>query len=394
MDRSRISPETLEIEESLIRWRRYLHAHAELPFEEYETTDFLVRELSGLAGIELERPLETGVVARIRGKYPGKTIAFRADIDALPIREENDLPFCSVNDGVMHACGHDGHAAMQLAAAALLSEKRDQLHGEVRLIFQPAEEKPPGGAILMREAGVMEGVDELYGMHLSSSYPTGRFGVREGALTSATDRFEIHIRGSEGHSAFPELCVDPVVTSAEVITALQTIVSRKTAAADPVVISVCEVHGGDVYNVIPQEVRLSGATRTFAEKTRQQLPVLMEKIVQGICQAHGASYSFDFQRGYASVINDKLLTARSRALIVSVFGEDAVFDIGLLMPGEDFSALQTCPAFFVELGAGTKEGCGIPHHNRNYRLDEDALIFGTEYIYRQALGQPEGAGGR
>ena len=385
MDRSRISPDTLDIEEQLIEWRRYLHAHAELSFMEFETTDFLIRELSKLPGVELEKPLETGVIARIHGKYPGRIIAFRADIDALPIREENDLPFCSIHDGVMHACGHDGHAAMQLAAAALLSKKRDQMHGEVRLIFQPAEEKPPGGAALMREAGVMNGVSELYGLHLSSSFPTGKFGVREGALTSATDRFEIRILGSEGHSAFPELCVDPVVIAAEVITALQTIVSRKTAAADPVVISVCEVHGGDVYNVIPQEVRLSVATRTFCGKTRQELPVWMERIVQGICRAHGAAFSFEFQKGYASVVNDKTLTAQTRGLIPDVFGADTVFDIGLLMPGEDFSALQTCPAFFVELGAGTKEGCSIPHHNRHYMLDEDALIFGTEYICRLAM---------
>ena len=379
----RISGAVREIEEKLIGWRRYLHAHAELSFEEYETTAFLVEELKKLPGVQLSFPLKTGVVAAIKGSRPGRTIAFRADIDALPVQEEKGLPFCSLKDGVMHACGHDGHAAMQLAAADILSGERQQLCGEVRFIFQPAEEKPPGGAVQMLEAGVMDGVDELYGLHLSSSYPTGKFGVREGPLTSATDRFHVRIIGSEGHSAFPEMCVDPVVTAAEVITSLQTIVSRKTAAADPVVISVCEVHGGNVYNVIPQEVTLSGAARTFDPKTRENLPVFMERIIRGVCEAHGADYEFSFQKGYASVINDPALTMQSRELLKRVFGPEAVFDIGLLMPGEDFSALQVCPAFFVELGAGTAEGCSAPHHNRRYRLDEDALVFGTEYICQQ-----------
>lgn len=391
MDKTIISLKVRAIENDLLRWRRYLHEHAELSFEEYETTAYLLQELEKIPGVQVQQPLKTGVAAVLKGSRPGRTIAFRADIDALPIEEENALPFRSVHPGVMHACGHDGHAAMQLAAIRLLADEMADLHGEVRFLFQPAEEKPPGGAVLMREAGVMEGVDELYGLHLSSSYPTGKFGVREGALTSATDRFEAHIIGSEGHSAFPELCVDPVVTAAEVIMSLQTIVSRKRQAADPVVISVCEVHGGDVYNVIPQEVMLSGATRTFDEKTRQNLPVLMERIVRGVCEAHGAAYTFDFQKGYASVVNDPLLTRQSGKLIREVFGEEALFDIGLLMPGEDYSALQVCPAFFVELGAGSGDGCSCPHHNRHYLMDEDALAFGTEYIYRlvrDRLGEP------
>ena len=228
----------------------------------------------------------------------------------------------------------------------------------------------------------MEGVDELYGLHLSSLYPTGKFGIREGALTSATDRFEIRILGSEGHSAYPELCVDPVATAAEVILALQSVVSRKTAADDPVVISVCQVNGGTAYNVIPQEVVIAGATRTFSEATRSRIVEWMEQVTKGVCAAHGASYTFDFRKGYASVVNDKALTRQAAGLIRDTFGEDAAFDIGLLMPGEDFSALQTCPAFFVELGAGTREGYSVPHHNRHYRLDEDALVFGAEYICR------------
>ena len=378
------SEKVLQAKEDLIETRRFLHAHAELSFEEFETTGFLIRELEKLPGVTIETPTKTGVVAILKGNTPGPVIAFRADIDALPIEECTDLPFASLNKGVMHACGHDGHAAMQLEAVKLLSSERETLRGEVRFLFQHAEEKPPGGAIQMLRAGVMDGVGELYGLHLSSVYPTGCFGVRPGPLTAATDRFEIKVIGSEGHSAFPELCTDPVVTAAQIITDLQTIVSRRLPASAAAVISVCTMHAGNVYNIIPGEAFLSGATRSFEEETREALPVMMEQIVRGVCDAHGADYTFKFEKGYASVVNDPTLTRQSRELLTNVFGTEHVFDIGLLMPGEDFSALQAnCPGFFVELGAGSAPGCSIPHHNGHYRMDEDALLYGLEYIYRQ-----------
>ncbi len=378
------SEKVLQAKEDLIETRRFLHAHAELSFEEFETTGFLIRELEKLPGVTIETPTKTGVVAILKGNTPGPVIAFRADIDALPIEECTDLPFASLNKGVMHACGHDGHAAMQLEAVKLLSSERETLRGEVRFLFQHAEEKPPGGAIQMLRAGVMDGVGELYGLHLSSVYPTGCFGVRPGPLTAATDRFEIKVIGSEGHSAFPELCTDPVVTAAQIITDLQTIVSRRLPASAAAVISVCTMHAGNVYNIIPGEAFLSGATRSFEEETREVLPVMMEQIVRGVCDAHGANYTFKFEKGYASVVNDPTLTRQSRELLTNVFGTEHVFDIGLLMPGEDFSALQAnCPGFFVELGAGSAPGCSVPHHNGHYRMDEDALLYGLEYIYRQ-----------
>ena len=381
--------EVLDLEPDFIGWRRHLHQFPELSFEETRTTEYLIEKMKDLPGVTLNRPTRTGVVAVLRGTSGegGPCIAFRADIDALPIQEETDLPFASVNPGVMHACGHDGHAAIQLAAVQILSKMRDRLCGEVRFLFQHAEEKPPGGAVEMLNAGVMEGVEELYGLHLSSSFPTGTFGVRSGALTAATDRIDITIKGSEGHSAFPELCVDPVVTAAEVITALQTIVSRKIKAAEPAVLSICRLEAGNVYNIIPEEVHMTGASRTFSPETREKLPDMIEQIVRGVCGAHGASYSFDFRKGYASVINDEVLTRQSRERIAAHFGESAVLDIGPLMPGEDFSSLQkNCPGFFVELGAGNPEkGCDVPHHNRLYKLDEDALKYGVEYICRTVL---------
>lgn len=378
------SKAVLEIESQMIDWRRQFHAKPELSFEEYETTDFLIKELEKISGITLERPTKTGVVAILKGAKPGPTIALRADIDALPIHEETAVPFASTVDGVMHACGHDGHAAMQLAAVSLLAKERESLCGEVRFLFQHAEELPPGGAIEMAAAGVMDGVSELYGIHLSSSFPTGTFGVRPGALTSATDRFDIKIFGKGGHSAFPETCIDPIVLAAQVITSLQTIVSRRIRAVEPAVVSICMIEAGQAYNIIPGEVTLTGSTRTFDRETRKKLPDIMEQIVRGICESGGADYSFEFTLGYASVINDNALTQECRQVIEKSFTKDAVLEIDPLMPGEDFSALQeNCPAFFVELGAGDKaKGCDIPHHNSRYCLDEDSLKYGLEYLYQ------------
>lgn len=384
-----ISREVQAILPQCIAWRRHLHAHPELSFEEKETTAFLIHELKQIPGLSLKTPTDTGVVAILKGGHPGKTIAIRGDIDALPIQEKTDVPFASQNPGVMHACGHDGHTAMLLAAVKLLSEKREEMHGEVRFIFQHAEELPPGGAQQMQEKGVGQGVQEFYGYHLSTNFPTGTFGIRPGALTSATDRFDIVIRGKGGHGAFPETCVDPVVIAAQVILALQTIVSRRIQAVEPAVVSVCMVEGGQAYNIIPGEVKLTGSTRTFDPDTRSALPGMIERIVRGCCDTAGADYDFAFTLGYASVLNDPKLTLSSRQVIEKTFGKEAALDISPLMPGEDFSAfLQDAPGFFVELGARNEQtGCDMPHHNALYKMDEDALAYGIEYLYRLVLSR-------
>lgn len=378
------SSEVLAIEKKMIGWRRHLHQEPELSFQEKQTTDYILEQLRDVEGLELTTPTETGVVATLRGAYPGRTIALRADIDALPIQEETGLPFSSCADGVMHACGHDGHTAMQMAAAVILAQKREQLHGEVRFIFQHAEELPPGGAEEMKKAGVTNGVSEIYGMHLSSAFPTGTFGVRAGALTSATDRFDIKIIGKGGHSAFPETCVDPIVTAAQVITALQTVVSRRIKAVEPAVVSVCMLSAGHAYNIIPGEVNITGSTRTFDKNTRAALPGMLEQIVKGVCDADGATYEFQFKKGYASVVNDPALTFYARQLIEDTFGKSSLLEIDPLMPGEDFSAfLDDCLGFFVELGARNEElGCTVPHHNSKYLMDENALRYGAEYLCR------------
>ncbi len=418
-----ISEKTLSLIPDCLRWRRHLHKNAELSFEEYETTRYLEQELSDIPNITIEKPTKTGLVVTLHGTKPGadatkseaepgtdaaksgtepgadaakqeiKTgpvIAIRADIDALPIQEEVDVPFASVHPGVMHACGHDGHTAMLLAAVHILAKEQENLHGTVKFIFQHAEELPPGGAVEMVEAGVLDDVDEVYGLHLSSLFPTGHFGVRAGALTSATDRFDIVIRGKGGHSAFPEGCIDPVVIAGQVIVALQTIVARQFAAIEPVVLSICMLSAGQAYNIIPGEVKITGSTRSFSRTVREQLPQKIEAIVKGACDSYGASYDFTFTLGYASVVNDEKLTADCRQLIVDTFGEERIFPIQLLMPGEDYSAFSEIrPGFFVELGAGSAPGCSEPHHNAHYRMDEDALAYGVEYfcqLVRHRLG--------
>ncbi len=369
-----------EILPMCINWRREIHKHPELSFEEYKTTDFILSVLKDIDGIKITRPCKTGLIATLIGAKPGRTIALRADIDALPIEEKTGLSFSSQNKGIMHACGHDGHTAMQLAALKILAQEQSRLAGEVRFIFQHAEELPPGGAEEMEKAGVMKGVDEVYGLHLSSLFPTGVFGIRQGYLTSATDRFDITIHGKGGHSAYPESVVDPVVIAGEVITALQTIVSRSIKAVEPAVLSICMVNGGSAYNIIPDTVTLTGSTRTFSDETRKSLPERINKISSSIAEAHGGKAEVVFSLGYASVVNDKILTENSRNIVERTFGKDAVLDIDPLMPGEDFSALEkNCPGFFIELGAGSN-GCSFPHHNSNYLMDEDALGYGVEYL--------------
>lgn len=380
-----ISEQVRAVEKEMIGWRRHIHQNPELSFNEVETSKFIEKTLQSFGGnIEITRPTPTSVMAVVRGAKPGRIIGLRADIDALPLREENDLPYASKNHGVMHACGHDGHAAVLLATVKLISRMTDQLAGEVRFFFQHAEELPPGGAIEMVKAGVMEGVEEVYGLHVSTNYDTCTFGLRSGALTSATDRFEITVVGKGGHSAFPETCVDPIVIGAQIITALQNIVSRQIPAIEPAVLSVCMVNSGQAYNIIPGTMQITGSTRTFSRETREDIAGRIEQIVQGVTASYGAKYKYEFIKGYSSVINDDELTKNVERILTDQFGEKRVARIDPLMPGEDFSAFSDiCPGCFIELGTKNPEKrCDSPHHNCNYQMDEDALAYGVEYFVR------------
>lgn len=367
--------------QTLVADRRWLHSHAEISFQEKETTAWLCAQLERIDGLTVSRPTATGAVATLSTGRPGPVVAFRADIDALAMTEATGLPYASQNPGAMHACGHDGHAAVLLSAARLLAGMRDELRGEVRFLFQHAEEVPPGGAAQLVAAGAVDGVEEVYGLHFTSSMPTGSFGVRSGVLTSATDRFDITVKGKGGHSAIPQECVDPVVIGAQIVLALQGIISRKLNPCEVAVLSICQVSGGSAYNIIPHTIQLTGSVRTFDQTVRENVERWIEEIARGIAQAQGGDIDFAYSYGYGFVVNDPALTEAAAAVIRETFGPQAVVPIGPQMPGEDFCHfLEKCPGFFVEVGAASPEkGITAPHHNPLYQLDEDALPLAAEY---------------
>ncbi|WP_328702199.1 M20 family metallopeptidase [Alicyclobacillus suci] len=371
----------------LVTWRRHLHQNPELSFEEAQTAQFVYDTLSTFPGLELSRPTKTSVLARLKGAQPGPTLAIRADMDALPITEENDFEFISNTPGKMHACGHDGHTAMLLGTAKILSQLADQIHGEIRFIFQHAEELFPGGAQEIVNAGVMEGVDAVIGIHLWSPLEVGKIAVRSGPFMAAPDTFYITIRGQGGHAAMPHTTVDPVVIAAQVVTNLQHIVSRNIDPLDPIVLSVTQFHAGTAHNVIPETVELNGTVRSFKPELRTEVPRLMEQIVKGITEAHGATYEFRYEQGYRPVINDEAVTQRVRDALVEVFGEEVVIEGDPHMGGEDFSAYQSVtPGTFFNVGAGNAAmGIVYPHHHPKFTIDEDALPIGVEAFVSIAL---------
>lgn len=378
-------PEVCAIEPDLIAWRRHMHQNPEVSFEETQTTQYLEAFLRCFGVDAIDRPTTTGLVAHIFGKKPGRcaAIAFRADIDALPMQEENDLPYCSRNAGAMHACGHDGHAAMLLALARLLCEHRESFSGEARLIFQHAEELPPGGAIEFVRAGALDGAEAVLGLHLSSNFDTGAFACKRGVLTSNVDRFTVTVTGRGGHCAFPEQCADPLLAASEIVLSLQSIVSRRIPANEPAVVSVCEFHAGTAYNIIPGEATLNASVRSFGEATRRLIEREARNICESIANAHGCTARLDWLEGYPSVVNDEALTAEAESRITARFGEGQMQPIGVIMPGEDFSyMLDGRPGFFVELGTRNAALlCDAPHHNTRYRMDEAALLYGVQYQY-------------
>ncbi len=378
---------TPELEARAIGWRRHLHAHPELSFEERETSAFVEQVLLSFGGLEIERPTLTSVVARLRGAGPGKVVALRADLDALPIHEENDASYASTRPGVMHACGHDGHTAMLLAAAQVLTERRDELSGEVRFVFQHAEELPPGGAREIVAAGVVDGADLVAGVHLLSGLETGRLSVVPGAVTAAADLFTVEIVGRGGHGAFPHETIDPVAVAAQVIANLQHVVARETDPFHNAVVSVTTVHGGVAKNVIPGSVALGGTVRTLAAGHRDEMRTALERVIRGVTDAHRATYRFDYEIGYDPVVNDPDASAAIAASIRDELGDGALVEHPPVMGGEDFSAYAAvAPAAFFWVGSGNEElGTTWPHHHPRFDVDEAALKHGIAVFVRTTL---------
>lgn len=386
---------TMTIEEQVIAWRRHLHQHPELSFHEHATAQYVEQQLRGMPGLTLSRPTETSVLAVLKGAAgPGPTVLLRADMDALPIQEENDVEFASRHPGVMHACGHDGHTAMLLGAAKLLAEQRETLRGELRFIFQHAEELFPGGAQQVVDAGVMDEVDVAIGAHLFSPIPVGLIALKAGPLMAAPDTFEVTVIGKGGHGAIPQETIDPIVIAAQLVMAFQTIVSRQRDPLEPAVLSVTTIHAGTAHNVIPGSAVLTGTVRTFDPALRERIPQLMERLTDGVTRAYGATYRLQYEFGYRATVNDADTTEVLREVVRDTLGSEALIEATPTMGGEDFSAYLTkAPGSFFFIGSRNDEaGINAPHHHPQFAIDERALGHGVQVLVAAARKLTQGTG--
>lgn len=369
----------------MVSIRRYLHQHPELSFQETETAHFIKNYYEKL-GIEVRDKVGgNGVVAKIYGAKPGRTIALRADFDALPIQDEKDVPYKSQVPGVMHACGHDGHTATLLVLAKNLHEMRAELAGNYVMIHQHAEEYTPGGAISMIEAGCLNGVDAIFGTHLWANTPTGTIQSRVGPIMAAADRFEITIKGKGGHGAQPQKTKDALVTAAQLVVNLQQIVSRKVNPIDSAVVTVGSFIADNAFNVIADKAKLIGTVRTFNEETRKMIETEIERITKGTCITNDCGYEYIFERGYPSLVNHKNETAFLLNCAKTVPGVEVVEDeTEPHMGGEDFAYyLQNAKGCFFFTGAGSPDA--FPHHHPRFDIDERAMLIAAKTLATAAL---------
>ncbi len=372
-----IRPEVEAIKDILIQWRRDFHQYPELGFEEHRTSSIIAETLISFGMSPKTGVGKTGVTADLNfGEGP--TIALRADMDALPMQETSGLSFSSKHDGVMHACGHDGHMAMLLGAAKILSQMDKELTGTIRFIFQPAEEGE-GGARYMIEDGCLEGVDEIYGIHVWNYQPVGEVGAKEGPILAAADLFDIIIKGVGGHGATPQGTVDAVIVAAHLIQALQTIVSRNTNPLESTVITIGEINGGHNFNIIADKVRLAGTTRAYTKENRSMIQRRMQEIIDGVAKSFGAEITFNYTDGYPPTINHAGPVKKVLQAAGKVVGPGAG-EPYLSMGGEDFSYyLQKVPGcfFFVGSAPDGQRQFSTPHHCSHFNMDESALSVGT-----------------
>jgi amidohydrolase len=368
---------------TLVEWRRDFHRHPELAFEEQRTSD-VVRKFLGSLGIEVRACGRTGLRGVLRGGKAGRTVALRADMDALPVAEIADHDYLSGNPGVMHACGHDGHMAILMGAAKVLAGQREELPGKVVFLFQPSEERPPGGAKLMIEEGALDGVDRVFGLHLWQPMPTGFIGLRAGASMAQADNFEVVVKGRGGHASQPNLTIDPVVVASHVVIAAQTIVSRFTDPVQPVVVSFTTMDGGRVHNIIPDEVRMTGTVRTLDPETQRVVRKRLGEVCEATCRLFGATAEFTYIEGYPPVINDAASVDLVSRVAAREFGADHVKAIAPIMGGEDFAYyLQHVRGAFALLGMGDNRP--HPHHSARFDIDERALPLGVRLMTAVAL---------
>ncbi|HXR65309.1 MAG TPA: amidohydrolase [Ktedonobacteraceae bacterium] len=390
-DSDRLKSDIDEIVPGMVALRRDLHEHPELAFEEVRTSGIVAGRLRAL-GLEVQTGIaKTGVVGTLKGgkAQPGaKTLAIRADMDALPIHELNEIDYRSTIDGKMHACGHDGHTSVLLAVADLLSKRREELTGNVKFIFQPAEEVI-GGAEPMVKEGALTGVDNIIGLHIFSTYPLGRVGVRSGPTFASADKFVLKVRGKGGHGAMPQDAVDPIIVAAHITTALQTLVSRETSPFSPTVITVARIESGSAFNIIPEVAELQGSLRAYSPEHRAKMVRRITELAQGIASAMNATCEVDIFDGCPPCINDASMTEAVRRAAESTVGAQAV-DSGeeVMTTGSDDMAyfLQAVPGCYFIVGAhNADKGARYPHHHPRFSIDEDSMPIATEVLTRTAL---------
>ncbi len=381
MANSRSGGMTEQEQAELTRLRRDFHRHPELGFQEKRTAGVVAEFLGGLGLTPVTGIAETGVSAMI-GDGDGPVLMLRADMDALPIEEESKLPYRSGFSGVMHACGHDGHMATLLTACSVLQRESTGLGGQIKAVFQPAEEGM-GGAVRMIKEGLLDdpAVDAALGLHYWSGIPTGQVAVNPGPVMAAVDEFHLRVIGKGGHAAIPHEARDPVVAGAALVSGLQTLVSRRSDPLEAVVVTVGEFQAGSAFNVIPGEARLSGTLRCFDDSIWETIPEQFEHVVAGVCHAHGCSYELDYRRINIPLLNDAAMAATVREVAVELVGKDNVIDFRTL-GGEDMADyLKLVPGCFFFVGAGNEEkGITAGHHHPAFDLDEDALSIGVEML--------------
>ncbi|NBD26415.1 M20 family metallopeptidase [Paenibacillus glycinis] len=370
----------------MVAWRRYLHQNPELSFHEKETSRWIAERLREIGCEVREGVGGYGIVASVRGGMPGPAIALRTDFDALPIQDEKTTEYASKVPGVMHACGHDAHTATMLAIAACYQANKDQLAGERRFIFQPAEEVSPGGAIGMIADGALTGIDAVYGVHLWTPLPYGLVATRSGPFMAAPDEIYIDIAGKGGHGALPHETIDAVMVGSAMVQALQTIVSRSVNPLDPAVVTIGSFHAGSTANVIAERCKLVGTVRTFSDEVRALAQERLEAIVSHTAAMYGASAELEYRNGYPTVVNDAQEAARFFKVAAETFGEGEVRESTLIMAGEDFTYyLREVPGCFMFVGAGNPDcGATFPHHHPRFDIDERAMLKSAKLMIAMA----------
>ncbi|MDP3025968.1 MAG: amidohydrolase [candidate division Zixibacteria bacterium] len=375
---------------SLVKLRRELHQYPEIAYTEYKTSGIVARELRKL-GIEVKIGVaRTGVVSLLNKNKKGKTVALRADMDALPVTEMTNLPFKSKNPGRMHACGHDVHMSCVIGAAKILSKLKDELPGKVKFIFQPSEEVTPGGAYPMIKAGVLKNpeVNGIFGLHSDSAIPIGKIGVKNGPMMAQADDFDITIIGQGGHGARPQDGIDAIVVASAVIQALQTIPSRRISPLKSVVISIGSIEGGTARNIICDKVVLKGTARTLEKGITEKIPRLLKEIVAGVTQGYGADFELNYYEGYPVLVNNPDMTDLVRDSVINLFGREALFEVKEpMMGGEDFAYfLKEVQGSFIRVGIrNEKIGAVHPWHHPEWKVDEKAIEIGSALLAQVAF---------